>query len=73
MYALIQMVERLAVVDVAGLGAGTQFWLESGTLDRCEIVKLPQNIPPAPPPIQSFLAAANGILSRGENFRERYT
>ena len=26
MYALIQMVERLAVVDVAGLGVGTQFW-----------------------------------------------
>ena len=26
MYALIQMVERLAVVDIAGLGAGTQFW-----------------------------------------------
>ena len=40
------MVERFAVVDVAGLGAGTQ------TL--------------------SCLAAASGILSPGEIFRERY-
>ena len=34
------MVERFAIVNVAGLGAGTQFWKESGTLDRCEIAEL---------------------------------
>ena len=53
MYALIQvfiMVERFAVVEVAGLEAGTQFCSESGTLDRCEIAKLLTNTPPAPPP-----------------------
>ena len=63
------MVERFAIVDVAGLGAGTEFWYESWTLDRCEIVKLSQNIPQA----LSYLAAANGILSPGNTFRERYS
>ena len=56
MYALIQvfiMVERFAVVEVAGLGAGTQFCLESGTLDCCEIAKLSKTTP-APSPPQTF-------------------
>ena len=51
LYALIQvfiMVERFAVVEVAGLEAGTQFCLESGTLDHCEIAKLSINTSPNP-------------------------
>ena len=71
MYALIQvfiMVERFAVVEVAGLEAGTQFCSESGTLDRCEIAKLSTNTCNPPPQTLSCLAAANGILSPGEHF-----
>ena len=60
MYALIQvfiMVERFAVVDVAGLEAGTLFCWESGTLDHCEIAKLSINtLPPPPPPRKPFHA-----------------
>ena len=78
MYALIQvfiMIERFAVVEVVGPGAGTQFCKESGILARCEVAKLSKNTsPPAPgPQTLSCLAAANRILSPGEHFRERYT
>ena len=73
MYALIQvfiMVERFAVVEVAGLEAGTHFCYESGTLYHCEIAKLSINTSPPPTPANPFMPGGRqqNLKSRGTFF-----
>ena len=72
MYAMIQvfiMVERFALSKSRGQGRGHSFVKNLGLLTGAKSRNF-RKIPHKP---FSCLAAANGILSPGEHFRERYT